>query len=71
MKEKDIYSKAERTEEKALIIRAQIQRLVDEFRRENEGATISKITISGGKVDLCIQFPKDWRPFRECDTGNT
>ncbi len=70
MKEKDTYSRAEKTEERALITRAQIQKLIDEFRKQNEGAIISKIIISRGKVNLRIQFPKNWRPFRGYDTGN-
>jgi len=71
MKEEDSFNKAERAEENALIIRAEIQRLYDEFRKKNGGAIISKITISGGKVNLCIRFPESWRPFRGYDTRNS
>jgi hypothetical protein len=64
MEHRDIYDKSERAEEDVQIIRSEIQRLLDKFRKRNGGAIISEITVARGKVNLSVQFPKSWRPFR-------
>ncbi len=68
MEHRDTYDKAERAEEDVQIIRSEIQRLLNKFRQRNRGAIISKITLPRGKVNLSVQFPKSWRPFRGHDT---
>jgi len=68
MEHRDIYDKAERAEEDVQIIRSEIQRLLNRFRDRNGGAIISKITVARGKVNLSVQFPKSWCPFRGHDT---
>ena len=68
MEHRDIYNKAERAEEDVRIIQSEIQSLLDKFRKRNGGAIIPKITVVRGKVNLSVQFPKSWRPFRGHDT---
>jgi len=64
MQDEEIYDKVERAEEEARIIRAHIKGLLNKFRVNTGGATISRVSVARDNVDLCVRFPKSWRPFR-------
>lgn len=68
MHRNDKYDKAEQAEEDAQIIRSEIQRLFTSFRKRNGGATISRVAVVRGKVNLSVTFPKSWRPFHGYNT---